>query len=173
MQNTSALVPRRPSFLRVEVTPNDANDTFDTSVHCSKDGCSMIVDLDSAGPKTIQSVSCPKHGFLATFQHLNALGDFVRFSANEILTAMGHELIGTEAFSIFGNAQPPARSIVSVVLAPFSAAQICSMMAALWASKTRIKYCASSRDLYVSSPSRFTPAPCVLVSDGFASLLDT
>jgi len=105
------LVPREPTFLRVEVTSNDADQTFETSVYCSKKDCRRIVDIDSDGPKTVQSVSCPKHGFLGSFPHLDALGDFVRFSANKILAANGHELIKTEALFIFGNTEPPDRSI--------------------------------------------------------------
>jgi hypothetical protein len=80
MENSSSL--DLSAVLRVEVIPNDANETFDTSVHCPKDGCGRIVDIDSDGPKSVQSVSCPKHGFLTSFPHQNALGEFVRFSAN-------------------------------------------------------------------------------------------
>ena len=104
--NTHSLTPREPTFLRVEVTSNDADDTFETSVHCSKKDCRRIVDIDSDGPKAIQRVSCPKHGFLTSFPHQNALGEFVRFSANKILAANGRELIETEALFIFGNVEP-------------------------------------------------------------------
>ncbi len=111
MQHTPSFMPREPTFLRIEVTSNDADATFETSVHCSKNDCRRIVDIDSDGPKTLQSVSCPKHGFLIAFPHLNALGEFVRFSANKILAANGRELIQTEATFIFGNIEPHARSV--------------------------------------------------------------
>jgi hypothetical protein len=104
-------MPREPTFLRIEVTSNDVDDTFETSVHCSKNGCRRIVDINSDGPKTLQSVSCSKHGFLTSFPHQNALGEFVRFSANKVLAAKGHGLIETEAVFIFGNVKPPAHSV--------------------------------------------------------------
>lgn len=111
MTNTPSFMPREPTSLRIEVTSNDADDTFETSVHCSKNDCRRIVDVDSDGPTTTHSVSCPKHGFLTSFPHQNALGEFVRFSANKILAANGHELIETEALFIFGNTEPPVRSM--------------------------------------------------------------
>ncbi len=111
MQPTPSFMPREPTFLRIEVTSNDADATFETSVHCSKNDCRRIVDIDSDGPKTLQSVSCPKHGFLTSFPHQNAFGEFVRFSANKILAASGRELIETEALFIFGNIEPHARFV--------------------------------------------------------------
>jgi len=104
-------MPREPTFLRIEVTSNDADATFETSVHCSKNNCRRIVDVDSAGPKTTHNVSCPKHGFLTSFPHQNAFGEFVRFSANRILAANGRKLIEADAVSIFEEAEPPARSV--------------------------------------------------------------
>ena len=111
VQNTPSFMPREPTFLRIEVTSNDGDDTFETSVHCSKNGCRRIVDINRDGPKTLQSVSCSKHGFLTSFPHQNALGEFVRFSANKVLAAKGHGLIETEAVFIFGNVNPPAHSV--------------------------------------------------------------
>jgi hypothetical protein len=81
-----------------------------TNLHCSKDECRRIVDIDSDGPRTLQRVSCPKHGFLASFPHQNALGEFVRFLANKTLAASGQELIEAEAVFIFGE-EPPARLV--------------------------------------------------------------
>jgi len=111
MPNGPSFMPREPTFLRIEVTSNDADQTFETSVHCCKNDCRRIVDIDSNGPKTVQSVSCAKHGFLTSFPHQNALGEFVRFSANKVLAAKGHGLIETEAVFIFGNVKPPAHSV--------------------------------------------------------------
>jgi hypothetical protein len=52
-------------------------------------------------------VSCPKHGFLTSFPHQIALGEFVKFLANKILAANGHELIQAGAVSIFGDNEIP------------------------------------------------------------------
>src|SRR6476620_629906 len=103
MTNSPSFVPREPTFLRIEVTFNDADETFDTNLHCSKNDCRRIVDIDSDGPDTLQSVSCPKHGFLTSFPHQSALGEFIRLLANRILTAKGHELIDREAGFVFGD----------------------------------------------------------------------
>jgi hypothetical protein len=112
MPNSPSFMPCEPTFLRIEVTSNDADETCETSVRCSKNDCRRIVDIDSDGPRTLQSVSCPKHGFLTSFPHQNALGEFVRFlAANKVLAAKGHELIQTEAVFIFGDVEPPARSV--------------------------------------------------------------
>ena len=96
-------MPREPSFLEIEVKANDVEDTFQTNLYCSRDHCGEIVNIDSYGPKTVQSVSCPKHGFLISFPNKIALGEFVRFLANEILAATGHKLIEEAATSIFGS----------------------------------------------------------------------
>ena len=69
----------------------------------------MVIDSD--GPKTIQHVSCPRHGFLASFPHQSALGEFVRFLANKILAANGHDLIEAGAASIFGDEHPRSESV--------------------------------------------------------------
>ena len=95
-------MPRELSFLEIAVERNDADDTFQTNLHCSRNHCGEIVNIDSDGPKTVQSVSCPKHGFLTSFPNKFALGEFVRFLANEILAANGHKLIEEGAASIFG-----------------------------------------------------------------------
>ena len=102
MQNTSTFKPREPSFLEIEVKRDDAEDTFQTNLHCSRNHCGEIVNIDSNGPKTVQSVSCPKHGFLISFPNKIALGEFVRFLANEILAANGDKLIEEGATSIIG-----------------------------------------------------------------------
>jgi hypothetical protein len=108
MQNTPTFMPRELSLLKIEVKRNDADDSFETNLHCSRNHCGEIVNIDSDGPKTIQSVSCPKHGFLTSFPHQIALGEFVRFLANKILAANGHKLIEEGATSIFGgNASRP------------------------------------------------------------------
>lgn len=111
MPNTPSFMPREPACLRIEVTSNDVDETFETNLHCSKSDCRRVVDIDSDGPNTLQRVSCLKHGFLTSFPDQNALGEFVRFLANKILAANGHELIETEAVSIFGDMEPPARLV--------------------------------------------------------------
>lgn len=60
-------MPREPSFLKIEVKRNDAEDSFETNVHCSRNDCGQIVNIDSGGPTTIHSVSCPNHGFFDFF----------------------------------------------------------------------------------------------------------
>lgn len=105
MQNTPTFMPREPNFLEIEVKRNDAEDTFETNLHCSRNHCGEIVNIDSHGPKTVQRVSCPKHGFLISFPNRIALGELVRFLANEILAANGHKLIEEGATSIFGSDQ--------------------------------------------------------------------
>jgi hypothetical protein len=102
MQNIPRFMPLEPSFLEIEVIPNDADQTFQTNLQCSRNRCGKTVVIDSHGPSTVQSISCPQHGFLTSFPHQNALGEFVRFLANKILAASGHELIEDGATSVFG-----------------------------------------------------------------------
>ena len=97
-------MPHEPSFIEIEVKANDEDDTFETNLLCSQNGCGETVNIDSEGPKTLQSVSCPKHGFLASFPHQSALGEYVRFLSNKILAASGHKLIEEGAASVFGDA---------------------------------------------------------------------
>jgi hypothetical protein len=106
MQNNPSFMPRESSFLEIEVKPNDVDGTFETNLHCSRNHCGETVHIDSNGPKTIQSVSCPKHGFLASFPHQIALSEFVRFLSNKILAANGHKLIEEGALFILGNDAP-------------------------------------------------------------------
>lgn len=103
MENTPRFMPSEPSFLEIEVIPNDADQTFQTNLQCSLNHCGKTVVIDSNGPGTVQSVSCPQHGFLASFPHRIALGEFVRFLANRVLAESGHELIEAGAPSIFGD----------------------------------------------------------------------
>jgi hypothetical protein len=95
------------NFLKIEVRTNDADQSFETNLLCSVPDCKKTVFIDSQGPKSIQSVSCPKHGFLTSFPHQIALGEFVKFLANKILAANGHELIQAGAVSIFGDNEIP------------------------------------------------------------------
>ena len=104
-------MPREPSCLEIEVKANDADDTFETNLLCAQNHCGETVNIDSEGPKSVQSVSCPKHGFLASFPHQSALGEFVRFLSNKILAANGHKLIEEGAASIFGDTEPLPRSV--------------------------------------------------------------
>jgi hypothetical protein len=105
MQNIPSFMRCEPCFLEIEVIPNDDDETFETNLHCSRNHCGKTVSIDSDGPKTIQSVSCPRHGFLVSFPDQRALGEFTRFLANKILAANGHELIEEEAVSIFGGGE--------------------------------------------------------------------
>jgi hypothetical protein len=111
MQNNTSFMPRESSFLEIEVKPNDVDETFETNLHCSRNHCGKTVNIDSSGPKTIQSVSCPKHGLLASFPHQLALGEFVRFLSNKILAANGHKLIEEGALFILGDDEPFPESV--------------------------------------------------------------
>jgi hypothetical protein len=91
-----------PIFLKIEVKRNDTEYSFETNLHCSRNHCGEIVNIDSHGPKTIQRVSCPKHGFLISFPQKIALLEFVRCLANKILAASGDKLIEPGAASILG-----------------------------------------------------------------------
>jgi len=95
-------MPHDPTFLEIEVKRNATENSFETTLHCSQKQCGEIVNIDSNGPKTIQRVSCPKHGFLTSFPHKIALLEFVRCLANNILAASGHQLIEQGAASILG-----------------------------------------------------------------------
>lgn len=94
---------REPSFLEIEVKRDDAENSFETNVYCSRKYCGEIVNIDSDGPKTIQRVSCPKHGFLTSFPHKIAFLEFVRCLANKTLAASGQKLIEQGATSILGD----------------------------------------------------------------------
>jgi len=91
--------------LIVEVRSID-DDTFETSLCCALSLCGKTVDIDSNGPKAVQNVSCPKHGFLTSFPHQVALGEFVRCLANRILEKNGQTLIDAGAAFIVGDEQP-------------------------------------------------------------------
>jgi hypothetical protein len=91
--------------LIVEVRSID-DDTFETSLCCALSLCGKTVDIDSNGPKAVQNVSCPKHGFLTSFPHQVALGEFVRCLANRILEKNGQTLIDAGAAFILGDEQP-------------------------------------------------------------------
>ncbi len=108
MQKTPSFMPPEPTCLEidVDVTTNDADETFETNLYCSRNQCGKTVVIDSDGPQTVQNVSCSKHGLLASFPHRVALGEFVRFVANKTLARNGHELIEAEALSIFGDDEP-------------------------------------------------------------------
>jgi len=95
-------MPHDPIFLKIEVKRNDTEDSFETNLHCSRNHCGEIVNIDSDGPKTIQRVSCPKHGLLISFPQKIALLEFVRCLANKILAASGDKLIEQGAASILG-----------------------------------------------------------------------
>jgi len=92
------------SVLLIEVRSID-DDTFETNLCCALGRCGRIVEIDSNGPKAVHNVSCPKHGFLTSFPHRIALGEFVRYFANEILEKNGQKLIDAEAAFIVGDGQ--------------------------------------------------------------------
>jgi hypothetical protein len=70
-------MPHDPTFLELEVKRNDKENSFETTLHCSRKQCGEIVNIDSEGPKTTHRVSCPKHGFLTSFPQKIALLEFV------------------------------------------------------------------------------------------------
>ena len=61
--------------------------------------------------KSLQRLSCPKHGFLTSFPHRVALGEFVRCLANKILQRNGQRLIDAEAAFIVGDTPPRPESM--------------------------------------------------------------
>jgi hypothetical protein len=103
-------MPNVPVLLEIEVKSND-DDTFQTDLCCALNQCGRTVDIDSDGPKAVQNVSCPKHGFLTSFPHRVALGEFVRCLANKILKMNGDRLIEAEAAFVIGDEQPRPESI--------------------------------------------------------------
>lgn len=105
MRNVPRFISPAPLHLEIEVKPNDDDDTFETNLRCARSHCGKTVHIDSEGPKSIQNVSCPEHGFLTSFPHRGALGEFVRRLANKILAMNGHRLIDAEAAYIVGNQQ--------------------------------------------------------------------
>jgi hypothetical protein len=111
MRHVPSFLPPQPVHLKVEVRRNHDDDTFETNLCCALSHCGETVDIDSDGPKAVQNVSCPKHGFLASFPHQVALGKFVRRLANKILEMNGDRLIDAEAAFIIGDKQPRPESI--------------------------------------------------------------
>ena len=103
-------MPNVPVLLEIAVRSND-DDTFETNLCCALRQCGKTVDIDSDGPKAVQNVSCPKHGFLTSFPHRVALGEFVRCLANKILEKNGQRLIDTRAAFIVGDEQPLPESM--------------------------------------------------------------
>jgi len=110
MHNLQYLISSEPVLLEIEVRSND-DDTFETNLCCALSRCGKTVDIDSDGPKTVQNVSCPKHGFLTSFPHRIALGEFVRRLANKILEKNGQRLINAGAAFIVGDEQPRPESM--------------------------------------------------------------
>ena len=107
MHSTPRPIPPERNCLQIEVIPND-DDTFETNLCCALYNCGKTVAIDSDGPKSIQNISCIDHGFLTSFPHQLALGEFVRYSANKILAMNGHRLIEEGAAFIVGDeATPP------------------------------------------------------------------
>ena len=110
MPNVPSFISPEPVHLEIEVRRND-DDTFETNLCCALSHCGKTVDIDSYGPKTVQNVSCPKHGSLTSFPHQVALGEFIRCLANKILAMNGHKLIDAEAAFIVGDDQPRPQSM--------------------------------------------------------------
>jgi len=111
MRNVPSFISPQPIHLKIEVRRNDDDDTFETNLCCALSQCGETVDIDSNGPKSVQNVSCPKHGFLTSFPHQVALGEFVRHLANRILEKNGKTLIDAGAAFIVGDEQPRPGSI--------------------------------------------------------------
>lgn len=110
MYDMESLDSSNPVLLEIEVKCN-GDDTFETYLCCALRHCGKTVDIDSDGPKTVQKISCPKHGFLTSFPHRVALGDFVRYLANRILEKNGQSLIDAGAAFIVGDEQPRPESM--------------------------------------------------------------
>lgn len=91
--------------------PNDADQTFETNLHCALNQRGKIVVIDSHGRTSTQEVSCPKHGFLASFPDQIALSEFIRFVANKVLTASGHQPVESGAAWIFADDEPSPKSV--------------------------------------------------------------
>ena len=111
MRNVPGFISPESGYLKIEVKRNDDDDTFDRNLCCALSQCGETVEIDSAGPKTVQNVSCPKHGFLASFPHKVALGEFIRCLANWILETNGGTLIEAEAAFIIDDEQPRPESM--------------------------------------------------------------
>ena len=110
MHNVQRLVWSEPVLLELQERSND-DDTFETNLCCALSQCGKTVDIDSDGPRAIQKVSCPKHGFLTSFPHRIALGEFVRRLANKILEKNGQRLIDAGAAFIVGDERPRPESM--------------------------------------------------------------
>ena len=104
-------LPKQSMYLKIEVKPDDIDATFETNLCCALNHCGKTVDIDSHGPTTVQNVSCPEHGFLTSFPHRTALGEFIRSSANKILAVNGHALIDERAAFIVGSEQRKPESM--------------------------------------------------------------
>ncbi len=100
----------QPDLVQVEIMSND-DDTFETKLCCALRRCGQTVDIDSDGPKAVQNVSCPKHGFLMSFPHRVALGEFIRDLSNQILKRNGERLIDASAAFVMGDEQPQPESM--------------------------------------------------------------
>ena len=110
MVNVQSPIRSRPLLLEIKVRSND-DDTFETNLCCALSQCGKTVDIDSDGPKAVQNVFCPKHGFLRSFPHRVALGEYVRCLANKFLEKNGHRLIDAGAAFIVGDEQPQPESM--------------------------------------------------------------
>lgn len=100
-------LPPEAVCLKIEVSANDIDATFETNLCCALSNCGKTVDIESQGPKAVQNVSCPRHGFITSFPHRIALGEFIRSSANKILAINGHRLIDVGAAFIVGEQRKP------------------------------------------------------------------
>jgi hypothetical protein len=111
MLNVQSPIWSRPVLLlEIKVRSND-DDTFETKLCCALTQCGKTVDIDSEGPKAVQNVSCPRHGFLTSFPHRVALGEYIRCLANKILESNGQRLIDAGAAFIVGDEQSPPESM--------------------------------------------------------------
>lgn len=110
MQNAPGRISGDLVLLAIEVRSNE-DDTFETNLCCALRQCGKTVDIESDGPTAVQMVSCPEHGFLTSFPHRVALGEFVRYFANRILEQNGQRLIDAEAAFVVGGTQPRPESI--------------------------------------------------------------
>ena len=102
MRTIPSFMPPEPTNLEIEVTVDQNDGMFQADLFCDLNHCGKDVTIFSNGPKTTQNLRCLEHGLLASFPDQIAFQEFVRFLANKLLQAKGHELIEREAMCIVG-----------------------------------------------------------------------
>jgi hypothetical protein len=111
MQITPSFMPAEPTNLEIKVTVDQSDGMFQANLFCDLNHCGKGVTIFSNGPKTTQNLRCLEHGLLTSFPDQTAFQEFVRFFANKLLKAKGHELIEREAMCIVGEDQTSPESM--------------------------------------------------------------